>query len=52
MKTYDDELKKLNDKIKDLNTRVTKLENNPKLETSSSLDMNIAKNLKTLKPPN
>lgn len=51
MKNYDDELKKLNDKIKDLHDRVTILENDPDSETSSSFDMNIAKNLKTLKIP-
>jgi len=33
MKNYDEELKKLNNKIQDLHERVTKLENNPKPET-------------------
>lgn len=51
MKNYDDELKKLNNKINDLHERVTQLENDPKPDILSSLDMSIAKNLKTLKTP-
>ena len=51
MKNYEDEIKNLKEKIKNLDDRLTKLENNPESENSSSLEMNVAKNLKTLKNP-
>ena len=51
MKNYDDEIQKLNSAIKELNERVSKLEKKPTSEIDSSLDMNIAKNLKNLKNP-
>jgi len=52
MNNYDNKIKKLEDEIKNLDERVTKLENKPKSEVDSSLEMNVAKNLKNLKTPN
>jgi len=51
MENYDDEIKKLKDKVKHIEDRVTKLEKTPSIEVDSSLETNIAKNLKNLKNP-
>jgi len=55
MKNYDDEFKQLNEKITKLEDRLISLENTKKSSSSesdsSSFEMNIAKNLNSLKIP-